>query len=63
MPVGILMSFGALAGIVGYLAKTGVDSDHVGEDGEPSEQLAVAQANPWAGPAELDDTADEDGSE
>ncbi len=57
LPVAILMSFGALAGIVSYLAKTGVDSDHVTEDGTPSELLAISQANPWAGPAEdTDDT-------
>lgn len=55
MPVGILMSFGALASIVGYLAKTGVDSDHVGEDGEPTELLTISEGNPWAGAAETDD--------
>lgn len=60
MPVGILMSFGALAGVVGYLAKTGVDSDHVGEDGLPSERLAVAQSNPWAGPAEVETSEDDE---
>ena len=54
LPVGILMSFGALAGVVGYLAKTGVDSDHTGDDGEPSELLTVSRKNPWAGPAEID---------
>lgn len=60
MPVGILMSFGALAGIVGYLAKTGVDSDHVNEDGSASEMLTVAQGNPWAGPAEVDAAEDDE---
>ena len=45
-PVLVLMSMAALAGLLGYLTKTGVDADHA-----DSELLAVAEANPWATPA------------
>ncbi len=60
LPVAILMSFGALAGIIGYLTKTSVDSDNVGEDGTETEQLTVAQANPWAGPTDDVEAIDAD---
>ncbi len=49
MPIGILMSFGALAGIVSYLTKTAVDADHA-----DSELLTISEGNPWGGICPVD---------
>lgn len=48
MPVGILMSMVALAGVLGGLVGRDRDLDNVTEDGEPNEYLALSDANPYA---------------
>ena len=47
MPVGILMSMAALAGVLGGLVGRDRDLDNVTEDGEPNEYLALSDANPY----------------
>ena len=47
MPVGILMSMAALAGVLGGLVGRDRDLDNVTDDGEPNEYLALSDANPY----------------
>ena len=47
IPVGFLMSMGALAGAVGWLVGRDRDLDNVTDDGEPNEYLQLADANPY----------------
>lgn len=49
MPVGILMSMVALAGVLGGLVGRDRDLDNVNEDGDPNEYLALSDSNPYAG--------------
>ena len=48
IPVGFLMSMGALAGAIGWLVGRDRDLDNVTDDGEPNEYLVLSDANPWA---------------
>lgn len=45
MPVGVLMSMGVLAGVLGSLIGGNSDLDNVTDDGEPNEYLALANTN------------------
>lgn len=48
MPVGILMSMVALAGVLGGLVGRDRDLANVTDDGEPNEYLALSDSNPYA---------------
>ena len=47
MPVAVLMSMAALAGLLGGLIGRASDLDNVDEDGEPNEYLALSRTNPY----------------
>ena len=47
MPVAVLMSMAALAGLLGGLIGRDRDLDNVDEDGEPNEYLALSETNPY----------------
>jgi hypothetical protein len=47
MPVGVLMSMGVLAGVLGSLVGGNSDLDNVTDDGEANEYLALANTNPY----------------
>ena len=47
MPVGVLMSMGVLAGVLGSLVGGNSDLDNVTDAGEPNEYLALANTNPY----------------
>ena len=47
MPVGVLMSMGVLAGVLGSLVGGNSDRDNVTDDGEANEYLALANTNPY----------------
>jgi len=49
MPVGVLLSMTALAGILGGLIGRNSDLDNVDDDGEPNEYLQLSDANPYDG--------------
>jgi hypothetical protein len=49
MPVGILMSMFALAGVLGGLIGRDRDLDNVTEDGAPNEYLTLSDSNPYKG--------------
>lgn len=49
MPVGVLMSMTALAGIIGGLIGRNSDLDNVDDDGEPNEYLTLSESNPYDG--------------
>ena len=49
MPVGVLLSMTALAGIFGGLIGRNSDLDNVDDDGEPNEYLQLSDANPYDG--------------
>jgi len=49
MPVGVLMSMTALAGVLGGLVGRDRDLDNVTEEGEPNEYLALSDSNPYTG--------------
>ena len=49
MPVGVLLSMTALAGIFGGLIGRNSDLDNVDGDGEPNEYLQLSDANPYDG--------------
>ena len=49
MPVGVLLSMTALAGIFGGLVGRNSDLDNVDDDGEPNEYLQLSDANPYDG--------------
>ena len=49
MPVGVLLSMTALAGIFGGLIGRNSDLDNVDDDGEPNEYLQLSDANPFDG--------------
>ncbi len=45
MPVGVLISTTALAGVLGSLVGRSSDLDNLTDDGEPNEYLALANTN------------------
>ena len=47
MPVGVLMSMGVLAGVLGSLVGGNSDLDNVTDAGEPNEYLALANTSPY----------------
>ena len=47
MPVAVLMSMAALAGLLGGLIGRDRDLDNLNDDGEPNEYLALSQTNPY----------------
>lgn len=47
MPVGVLMSMGALAGVFGTLVGRNSDLQNTDEAGEPNEYLALSEQNPY----------------
>ncbi len=47
MPVAVLMSMTALAGIIGGLIGRNSDLDNVDDDGEPNEYLKLSESNPY----------------
>lgn len=47
MPVAVLMSMAALAGVLGGLIGRASDLDNVDDDGEPNEYLALSRTNPY----------------
>ena len=47
MPVGVLLSMTALAGIVGGLIGRNSDLENVDDDGEPNEYLTLSESNPY----------------
>ena len=49
MPVGVLLSMTALAGIFGGLIGRNSDLDNIDDDGEPNEYLQLSDANPYDG--------------
>ncbi len=49
MPVGVLLSMTALAGILGGLIGRNSDLENVDDDGEPNEYLQLSDANPYDG--------------
>ena len=49
MPVGVLLSMTALAGILGGLIGRNSDLNNVDDDGEPNEYLQLSDANPYDG--------------
>ena len=49
MPVGILMSMFALAGVIGGLIGRDRDRDNVTEDGAPNEYRTLSDSNPYQG--------------
>ena len=49
MPVGVLLSMTALAGVFGGLIGRNSDLDNVDDDGEPNEYLQLSDANPYDG--------------
>ena len=49
MPVAVLMSMAALAGVLGGLIGRDRDLDNLNDDGEPNEYLALSQTNPYPG--------------
>lgn len=49
MPIGVLMSMAALAGVLGGLIGRDRDRDNLCDDGEPNEYLALSETNPYAG--------------
>ena len=49
MPVGVLLSMTALAGILGGLIGRNSDLDNIDDDGEPNEYLQLSDANPYDG--------------
>ena len=49
MPVAVLMSMAALAGLLGGLIGRDRDLDNLNDDGEPNEHLALSETNPYLG--------------
>ena len=47
MPVGVLMSMVALAGVLGGLVGRDRDLDNTDDEGEPNEYLTLANTNPY----------------
>lgn len=47
LPVGVLLGMLPLAGLIGALLGRNSDAENTGEDGEPNEYLALAEANPY----------------
>ncbi len=47
MPIGVLVSMMAVAGVLGGLVGRNSDLDNVTDDGEPNEYLALSDANPY----------------
>jgi hypothetical protein len=47
MPVGILISMGGLAAVLGGFVGRDRDLDNVKDDGEPNEYLTLSDSNPY----------------
>ena len=47
MPVGILVTMTALAGVLGGLIGHNSDLENTNEEGDPNEHLALANSNPY----------------
>ncbi len=47
MPVGVVMSGAAGAGLLGWLLGRDRDLDNLDDAGEPNEYLQIADSNPW----------------
>jgi len=47
MPIGVVTSGAAGAGLLGWLLGRDRDLDNLGDDGQPNEYLQMSEANPW----------------